>query len=170
MTTYAGEIPNVTTIKEQWAPPYKYAIDSTARTLATNGTGIAAATWSDYTGQPTVTINVSSTGVLMVTWGFEGHNTASAASSLRLGVILSGANTLAGDLNINAMVSTNGGGASTTASKTSSRTHLIKGLAPGATTVKLQAYISSVPAGTTREAVLDNAYLFVTQFYYDGTW
>lgn len=169
MTTYAGEIPTMTTIQQQWAPGYKYAIDSTSRTLASNSSGISAATWSDYTGQPSVSIDVTATGVLQVFWGFEGRNTASASSSVRLGINMSGANTVAADININAAVCGNGAGASTVATKTSSRMHLFKGLSTGATTVKIQAYISSVP-GTNRDAIVDNVYLFVSQFYYDGTW
>lgn len=169
MVTYAGEIPDLTTIQNYWAPSYQYAIDSTSRTLASNGSGISATTFTDYTGQPSVTIDVTDTGVLMVMWGMEGHNTASASSSLRLGVVMSGANSVSPSTNISATVSTNGGGAGANASKSSARMHLYKGLTAGSTTVTLQGYISSVP-GTGREAVLDNAFLLVSQFYYDGSW
>jgi hypothetical protein len=161
MTTYAGEIPNLTTIQERWAPPYQYAVDNTTR----NVSSLTPATFLNYTGQPSVTISVSSTGVLLVQWGFEGHNNASTASSLRMGVAMTGANSVAASIDINAMVSTNGGGAVLpAASKSTMRMHVYTGLSSGPTTVKLQAYISSTP-GTNEEATLDNAWLFVSQFY-----
>lgn len=160
MVTFAGEIPNLTTIKERWAPGYQYAIGANAVDVST----LTASSFQNYTGQISTTITVSSTGILMVIWGFEGHNNATTGSSLRLGINMSGANTVAADININAMVSNNG--TTGAANRSTARCHLYTGLTPGVTVVKTQAYISSVPAvGSGRDAAMDNQYLFVSQFY-----
>lgn len=160
MVTYAGEVPDLTTIQNNWAPSYKYAVDATSRTY----TGAATGVMMDYTGMLSVPIDVTSTGVLMVIWGFEGFNNTSAASSVRLGIAMTGANSRVGDVNLNAMCSSNGVG--NTGAFTSSRMHLYKGLAAGTTTVKTQLQLSS----TTGVPTVDNSFLFVSQFYYDGTW
>lgn len=159
MTTFAGEVPNLTTIAERWAPSYKYAVDAVNRSMK----AIATSTFTDYTGQPSVTIPVTSTGVLMVQWGFEGYNNASMASSIRLGIAMTGANTTVPSTNFTAMASNNGV-VNAAAAFSTSRMHLYAGLTPGSTVVKVQAYISSTPVAP-EDAILSNAWLLVSQYY-----
>ena len=155
MVALAGALLATNLINNYLAPDYEYAVNGTATTV-----GTPTATFNDFTGQLSVTIDVTATGVMLVCWGFEGHNNASTSSSLRMGVAISGANLQAPTTDLSATVSNTGVGFN--GNFTASRLHLYTGLATGSTTFKLQGYISS---GTSTNAAIDNQFLFVSQYY-----
>ncbi|MGI5232855.1 hypothetical protein [Actinoallomurus sp. CA-142502] len=126
-------------------PAYAADFTSTARTINTTGA------YSDYTGQPSVTVTVPASGALWVQWGFRGYNNNSATSTARLAPAMSGANT------VNPVPNDSGGatvivgtttGAQATSPQSASAARLYTGLTPGSTTVKLVAYISSGSSST----------------------
>lgn len=155
MVAFAGAILATNLVNNYLAPPYQYVVNNASTTV-----GVPTATFNDFAGQLSVTVTVSSTGVLLVAWGFEGHNNASTASSIRLGVAMSGANTQSPTTDLTAMASNSGAG--NNGSFMSSRMHIYTGLASGATTVKLQGYISS---GVAANTAVDNQFLLVSTYY-----
>lgn len=160
MTVKAGETITTTMVNEAWGPPYVFAEDLTQRDVSGN----TAATFTTHTGAPSATITVTSSGVLMVQWGFEGHNSNTTASTVRIGLLLSGANSSSASTDLCCCCSS-AGGAGGNGSWSSSRMHIYTGLSTGSTTVQTQSYISSFTAGAGKEAVVDNVWLLVTQFY-----
>lgn len=155
MVALAGALLTANLVNHYLAPDYEYVVNATATTV-----GTPTGTFNDYTGQLSVSINVTETGVLLVCWGFEGHNNVSTASSLRVGVALSGANLQAPTTDLTATCSNSGVG--NNGNFSASRMHLYTGLSQGATTVTLKGYISS---GTTSSNSMDNQFLFVSQYY-----
>jgi hypothetical protein len=131
------------------APAYAHDEGGGSRTVA------SSASFLDFTGQPTVTVTVPASGVLKCEWGFVGYNNASESATLRLGPVMSGANTVAATTPISACVA---GGASTTPPRSASRSRLFTGLTPGSTTVKLQGRLSS---GTTSTHAIQDSWLYV---------
>lgn len=149
----AGEQLTANLVNLYLATQYQYTVNNTA---ITSFTGAVSGAFFDFTGQCSVTINVNATGILLVRWGFEGNNPATATSTMRLGVALTGANTApAPSTNISCTASTGTTGGLVSAS----RMHIFTGLNPGATGVKLQGYMSTVGAGT-----IDNQFLYVQNY------
>lgn len=148
----AGEQLTANLVNLYLATQYQYAVNNSS---VSSFPGAVNATFMDFTGQVSVTINVNATGILLVRWGFEGNNQATAGSTMRLGVAMSGANVQAAQTNFTCCASTGTTGGLMSAS----RAHVYTGLAPGATTLKLQCYMSTV--GTSN---IDNQFLYVQNY------
>ncbi len=124
----------------------QYANDEgNSRTISTTGSFV------DYTGQPTAVVVVPDSGKVRCSFGFTGYNNNSAASTLRVAPILSGANTAAPTVANSACACGDNIGAGTdpiAAPRSAVRTKVYTDLTPGTTTFKLQARITSGTAST----------------------
>lgn len=139
----------------QAAAAYASDFTSTIRTINTT------TTYTDYTGQPSVTVTVPASGRLWVQWGFRGYNNASTTSTARMAPTMSGANTVnpvANDSGSATVVIGVTAGAPSTSPESVSAGRLYTGLSPGSTTVKLQAYASS---GTSANNDYQDSWLMV---------
>lgn len=167
MVAFAGAMLSTNLVNNYLAPDYQYVFNSTAFDSAASPATwplTPVSTFFDGPGQLSVDIRVGDGAALLVAWGFEGYNSTTNASSIRMGINMQGANgsnTQAATTDLSAMSSNSGlgnGGAHHT-----SRFHVFTGLARGVvTTVKMQAYMSSAAGG---HVFVDNQWLFVSQFF-----
>lgn len=122
--------------------------DSQTGTFVPN-TGLS--NFVNFTGQIALTVTVPSSGKVLVGWGFEGQNSHSATSTVRLGLGVSGANAISATTGL----STCCGGE---ALSMSSRWHLYTGLTAGSTTFTMKGYFSS---GSSTDNSVDNQWLSI---------
>lgn len=156
MTAFAGLVLSTALVNSYFAPAYVYTSSGTDTTV-----GTPTATFNDYTGQLSATIDTGAGQAILVGWGFEGYNSNSASSTLRLAPALSGSAALqAASVDLSAVVSNSGSG--NAGRFHASRYHVYSGLGTGDVTVTLKGYISS---GTTSTNNIYNQWLFVSQYY-----
>ncbi|WP_433415010.1 hypothetical protein ACQP1V_36205 [Microtetraspora malaysiensis] len=111
-----------------------------------NTTGV----FQTYMGAPSVVVVVPTSGRLLVSWGFRGYNNQTTASTVRLAPAMSGANTVTPSPGDSGGATVVIGSTTATTPIPADMTRLFEGLAPGTTTVALQAYISSGTSATNK--------------------
>lgn len=115
--------------------------ESGARTVASGGS------FQAYTGAPAVTLVVPDSGRVRVSFGFAGWNSATGTSTVRVGVVLSGANTAVATTAFSACGAGDNIGAGTDplgVPRSASRSKMLEGLTPGSTTFTLQGRVSTL--------------------------
>lgn len=135
---------------------YEYAYNGISSFVPT-----PANAWNNFSGQISVTIEVTATGILWCEWGFEGWIDVSANDSIWAVPYLTGANDVSPSLEHAARVTTKGH----QGPRSTSRQYLFTGLTPGATTVTMLGRVSAAtsPALGT-ENFIDNQWLYVQNF------
>lgn len=146
---------DVATLLAAFTP--KYAADEGGqRTINTSGS------WLDYSSAPSVSVTVPSSGRVMAIWGFNGWNNNTQQSTIRVVPVASGANLISPSIDASACVAGPVGTGSSDPGSTATRTKLWTGLAPGNTTFKLQARISS---GNNTTHSINDSFLYVAPVF-----